>query len=99
MRAPRRGGEGLARAQADFLLGLLQESAQLTLQDVERVCNVVVVMPGDLLLGGELELGDAKARPRGVLGAALDFIEMARVLDRFHDPSCRRESNPGRRGT
>src|SRR5258708_28627403 len=99
MRAPRRGDEGLARAQADFLLGLLQENAQLALQDVERVGDVVVVVPADLLLRRELQLGDAESRPRRVLSPAFDLARTALVPDRFHAPSCRKESHPGSSAT
>ena len=49
-----------------FLLGFLQEDAQPTLQDVEGVGDVVVVVPGDFLLAREPELADAEPRPRGV---------------------------------
>src|SRR5438128_5693127 len=100
MRAARSRGEGLPGGKAHLLLGLLQENAQVALQHVERVGDVVVVVPRHLLRRRELELGDAESRPRRVLGAPLYFVEMARVLDRFHACLLSEEgkSNPGRRG-
>src|SRR3954469_14546142 len=84
MRPPRRHAVGLARGEAHFLLRLLQEDAQRALEHVEGIGDVAMGVPGNLLRGGELQLGDAKARPRRVLGATLDFVEGACVLDCFH---------------
>src|SRR5438105_8092881 len=100
MRAARGGGERLAGSEAHLLLGFLQEDAQLAREHVERVGDVVVVMPGHLLHRRELQLGDAESRPRRVLGAPLYFVERACVLDRFHACLLLEEgkSNPGRRG-
>src|SRR2546427_7272422 len=100
MRAPRGRRESLSGRKAHFLLGLLQEDAQLAREHVERIGDVVVVVPGHLLRRRELELGDAESRARGVLGAPLYFVEMACVLDRFHACLLSEEgkSNPGRRG-
>src|SRR3954467_11363926 len=77
VRPPRRHAVGLAWREAHFLLRLLQEDAQHALEDVEGVGDVAVRVPGHLLRGGKLQLGDAKAGPRGVLGAPLDFVEVA----------------------
>src|SRR5437867_12012380 len=59
------------------------------LEDVERVLDVVVIVPGYLLARTDLELGDPEARALGVTCPALDLVEVAGVLhpftfDRFH---------------
>src|SRR2546427_1279733 len=92
MRSPRRDRVGLARIQAHLFLRIAQKQAQAALQDVERVLDVVVIVPGHLLSRADLDLLDAKARPLGMPGAALDLVEVARVLhrvllDRFHGPA------------
>ncbi len=69
---------------AIFLLGLAQEDPDSPLEHVERVLDIAVVVPGHLLLRGDLELVDAKPGPRSMTGPALHFIQMSRVLDRFH---------------
>src|SRR6266480_3709551 len=74
----------VAGAEPDLLLGIAQEEPQVSLQHVERVLDIVVIVPGHLLGLRELDLGNKKAGPRRVLGPALDFIEMAAVLYRFH---------------
>src|SRR5437867_2675782 len=58
MRAARSRGEGLPGGKAHLLLGLLQEDVQVALQHVERVGDVVVVVPGHLLRRRQLQLGD-----------------------------------------
>src|SRR5438093_4749070 len=75
---------GLAGAEAYFRLWVAEEQAQAAFQDVERVLDVVVVVPGHLLAGADLELLDPEPRPLGVPCAALDFVEVARVLHGFH---------------
>src|SRR6267378_1698329 len=74
-------------AEPDLLLGIAQEEPEVSLQYVERVLDMVVIVPGHLLGLRKLDLGNAKAGPRRVLGAALDFVEMAAILDRFHGSS------------
>src|SRR5256885_2122615 len=74
----------VAGAEPDLLLGIAQEEPEVSLQHVERVLDIVVIVPGHLLDLRKLDLGDAETRPRGVLGAALDFVEMTAILDRFH---------------
>src|SRR5919201_482175 len=84
MRPARRYGVGLARREAHFLLRLAQEYAQRAAQYIKRVGDIVVVVPRHFLRRRELELGDAESGPRGVLGTALDLVERACVLERFH---------------
>src|SRR6266850_6956399 len=78
----------VAGAEPDLLLGIAQEQPEVSLQHVERVLDVVVIVPGHLLGLRKLDLGNPKARPRRVLGAALDFVEMTAILDRFHEVLC-----------
>src|SRR6267378_1337917 len=87
VRAARGCRECLSWGKAHLLLGLLQEDAQLAFEHVEGVGDLVVVVPGHLLRRRQLQLGDAESRPRRVLGAPLDLVEVARVLDRFHRAS------------
>src|SRR5262249_51124705 len=74
----------LRRAEPHLLLGFTQEEPELSRDDVERILNMAVAVPGHLLCRRELEFGDAEARSLGMVRPALDGIEMARVLDRFH---------------
>src|SRR2546423_7098294 len=85
VRAFRAHRKCLAGSEADFLLGIAEEDADLSLQDVERVLDVVVVMPGHFLLRRDLNLVDPEAGALGVRGPPLDLVEMARVLNRFHE--------------
>src|SRR5712692_7990164 len=85
VRALRPDRERLAGPEAHLLLGIAQEDADLPLEHVEGVLDVVVVMPGHLLLRRDLQLVDAEAGALRVERAPLDFVEMARVLHRFHD--------------
>src|SRR2546425_6689526 len=74
----------VAGAEPDLLLGIAQEEPEVSLQHVERVLDIVVIVPGHLLGLRKLDLGNAKAGPRDVLGAALDLVEMGAVFHRFH---------------
>src|SRR5216117_2818747 len=74
----------VAGAEPDLLLGIAQEEPEVSLQHVERVLDIVVIVPGHLLSLRKLDLGNAKTGPRRVLGAALDFVEMGAVFHRFH---------------
>src|SRR5712692_9539851 len=85
VRALRPDRERLAGPEAHLLLGIAQEDADLPLEHVERVLDVVVVMPGHLLRWRDLDLIDAKAGALRVERSPFDLIEMARVLHRFHD--------------
>src|SRR5262245_66678056 len=76
---------GLAGLQPDFLLRLAQEETQAALEHVKGVLHVVVIVPGHLLAGTALELRHPEARTLGVSRAALDLVEMTRVLDRLHE--------------
>src|SRR5262245_49872051 len=77
-------GEGLAGREADLFLGVLQEDPQVALQHIERIADFVVVVPRHFLRGRELQLLDAETRPLGKARTMLDFVKVARVLDRFH---------------
>ena len=67
-----------------LLPGFAKEEPDLSLDDVEGILNVAVVMPGNFLSSGDLEFIDAEARPFSMTSPSLDFIEIARVLDWFH---------------
>src|SRR2546426_12701446 len=84
VRAARLDRVRVAGAEPNLLLGVAQEEPEVSLQHVERVLDIVVIVPGHLLGGGNLDLGDAETRPRGVLGPVLDLVEMTAILDRFH---------------
>src|SRR5712691_6150917 len=73
-----------ALQQPDLLLGIAQEEPEVSLQHVERVLDIVVIVPEHLLGLRKLDLGNAKAGPRRVLRPALDFVEMGAVFYRFH---------------
>src|SRR5262249_28740362 len=89
---------GLAGPEADLLLRVAEEEPQPALQDVERVLDVRVGVPRHLLGLRDLELADPEARPLGVARAALDLVEMARVLDGVHEwssaPDCATARRP-----
>jgi hypothetical protein len=72
--ALRGDGKSLAPRQTHLFLRLLEKDSDYSLQDVERVVDIVVIMPGHLLRRAYLELGDAKARTRGVIGSTLDLV-------------------------
>jgi hypothetical protein len=72
--ALRGDGKGLASRQAHLFLRLLEKDSDYSLQDVERVMDIIVIMPRHLLRRAYLKLGDAKARTRGVIGSTLDLV-------------------------
>ena len=67
-------GKRLPPRQPHLFLRLLEKDSDCSLQDIERVVGIVVIMPRHLLRRAYLELGDAKARPRGVIGSTLDLV-------------------------
>jgi hypothetical protein len=67
-------GKSLAPRQTHLFLRLLEKDSDCSLQDIERVVGIVVIMPRHLLRRAYLQLGDAKARPRGVIGSTLDLV-------------------------
>jgi hypothetical protein len=77
-------GARFTGTQTHFLFGFAQKNSEISAEHVKSILNIVVVVPGYFLSWGNLELGNAKSRPRGVLGPALDFVEMAGVLHRLH---------------
>src|SRR3989449_6896996 len=85
VRAFRPDGERFAGPEANFLLGVAQEDADRSPEHVERVLDIVVVMPGYFLVRRDLNLVDPKAGAFGMRGPSLDFVEMTRVFHRFHD--------------
>jgi hypothetical protein len=62
MRALGRHRISLSACQTHVLLRCLQEDPERALDHVERVVNVIVVMPRHLLARADLQLGDADAR-------------------------------------
>ena len=75
---------GVTGAEMHLLLGLAQEELEASLNDVERILNMGMVMPRHLLGRRDLEFGNAEAGPLGMMSPALDYIELAGVLDWFH---------------
>src|ERR1044071_2830787 len=84
VRAAGLGGERLAGREADLFLRILQEDAQVALQHVEGVADLVVIVPGHFLRGRKLQLLDAEARAFGEPRTVLDFVEVTGVLQCFH---------------
>src|SRR5918995_3954971 len=66
VRPPRAHGIRLAGGERNLFLRIAQEKAEATLQDVERVLHMVVVMPRHLLRGADLQLRDTEARSLGM---------------------------------
>src|SRR5438552_6615002 len=85
LRAFRPHRERLAGPEANFLLGFAQEDGDRSPEHVERVLDIVVVVPGHFLVRRDLNLVDPKAGAFGMRGPSLDFVEMTRVFHRFHD--------------
>src|SRR5713101_2284116 len=85
VRAFRPYRECLAASEVDFLLGIAEEDADPSLEDVERVLDIVVVVPGHFLARRNLNLVDPEAGAFGMRGPPLDLVETARILHRFHD--------------
>ena len=84
VRAARWDGIGITGAEPHLLLGFAQEDSELSLDDVERILDIAVVMPGYCLRRRNLEFVDAEAGPFGMAGTALDFVMLAGVFDWFH---------------
>src|SRR5882672_8742920 len=84
VRAARADRIGLPGAEPHLLLGFAQEEPEVSREDVERILDMAVAMPGHLVRRRELEFGDAEAGPLGMLRPAFDGIEMAGVLERLH---------------
>src|SRR5688572_1299492 len=86
-RAAGASGVRLAGMQTQLLLGIAEAEPELSLQHVEGVLDVRVVVPRHLLRGRDLQLADPEARPLGVTRTPLHLVESARILDaRHHDP-------------
>src|SRR5690242_8973896 len=81
MRPPGPDGIDVTGLQPQFLLWILQKQSHLAFEDVECVGDIGVSVPRYLLCRGELQLRDAKAGAGGMHRAALDFVEVAGVLD------------------
>src|SRR5262249_15119692 len=62
VRASRRDRVRFAGAEPYFLLGIAEEEPDSPLQDIERVLDVAVIVPGDGLTWRDLQLGDPKTR-------------------------------------
>src|SRR5882757_911547 len=74
VRALRGDRKSLTPRQTHLFLRLLEKDSDCSLQDIERVVDIVVIMPRHFLRRAYLELGDAKARTRGVIGSTLDHV-------------------------
>src|SRR5882672_6897898 len=70
-----------AGLEIHFLFRVLQEQPHVAFQDVESIGDIGVGVPRYLLGCGELQLRDAKAGARGVLGTTLDFVKVTGVPD------------------
>ena len=70
-----------AGLQIHFLFRILQEQPHVAFQNVKSIGDVGVGVPRHLLGCRELQLRNAKARARGVLGTTLDFVKRTGVLD------------------
>src|SRR5262249_6236444 len=77
----------LSRRQPYFFFWILEEDANGSRHDVERVVDVVMIVPGHLLRGADLKLGDAKSRTHRMIGATLDLVERARIRHSLHGAS------------
>src|SRR5262245_25256763 len=84
MRPSRFHGIGLARSQSHLFLWVAQEEPQISLDHMEGVLDMGMVVPGHLLLRRDLDLGDPKSWPHCVLGLALDFKDGATIPSTFH---------------
>src|SRR6516225_3304872 len=89
MRALRRNGISLSGRQSHLFLWLLKKDPDGPRHDVERVVDVVVIVPGHLLCGTDLQFGNAESGPRRVVGPTLYFVEATRILHSLH-PDCLR---------
>src|SRR5260370_32435095 len=74
-------GVALTGPKPDLFLGIPHEDPELAFEDIERVLDIVVIVPGHLLLGPDLKLRDPEPGALGVTGSALDLVEPAGVLD------------------
>src|SRR6266478_9418259 len=66
---------------------MVEEDSNSSRHHVERVVDVVVVMPGHLLRRADLKLGDAKSWTHRVIGATLYLVERARIRHSLHGAS------------
>src|SRR5260221_12831785 len=66
---------------------MLEKDSNSSRHHVERVVDVVVVMPGHLLRRADLKLGDGKSSRHRVIGAKLYLVERARIRHSLHRDS------------
>src|SRR5262245_46718327 len=78
---------GLSRGEPYFFFWILEEDPNGSRHDVKRVVDVVMIVPGHLLRGADLKLGDAKPRTHRVVGATLHLVEPARIRHCLHGAS------------
>src|SRR6185295_4772653 len=69
----RADGISFSRRKCHLLLRLAQEQLHASLDHIERILNVGVKVPGNLLRSGDLEFANAETWSFGVTSAALDF--------------------------
>src|SRR5258705_6597235 len=87
MRTSRTNSIGLPYGQAHLLLRFTCKNSYRSVDNVECVLHIAVVMPGYDLRWADLQLGDAEAGPRGVVGATFNFIVPTCALSRLHGGS------------
>src|SRR5262245_36728301 len=87
VRALRRHRIGPSRRQPYFFFWILEKDANSSRHDVERVVDVVMIVPGHLLGGADLKFGDAKPRTHRVIGVTLHLVERARISHSLHGAS------------
>ena len=92
MRAARPDGIGVAGAEPHLLLGLAQEQAEASLQDVERILDIAVAVPRHVLVRRDLDFGDAETGASGTCRACgCHIARHSRFLHRLDSFSCRQE--------
>src|SRR5262244_2436645 len=76
--------KGLARRQSHLFFGVLEKDTDRSGHHIKSVVDVVVIVPRYFLRGSDLQLGDAKARAGGEIGAVLHLVQLARIFHSSH---------------
>src|SRR5262245_24383115 len=84
MRPLGRDGIGLAGHQTYFLRWIAEKNSDRSAQDVERILDVCVIMPRNLLSWADLQFGYAKPRADSVTGAPLDLVQVSCIVHCLH---------------
>ena len=72
--------KGLAWLQSHLFFRVLQKDTDRSGDYIKGVVDIIVIVPRHPLRGTYLQLRDAKTRAHGVISAALDVVELARIL-------------------